>query len=436
MNCEACTDRLVELLYEELPDAETEATRTHLDGCEACAEAYERITMGHDFAALLPMDDPPAAALSSVLEMAAQKAAERRPEIDELEDEEEGTPPRDDDETSAWGALLHWVGGFAMRPQFAMAMMLFLMVGLGMWYLPSLQDGNDPTGGHAYLRADGDDEVGPSQLPREPLDLVPHPRRGRILPREEGDDERPRATATPPPRERTTPPPAQADAPEEVLDAPTEDAIAAHALELSPGETAMAGAEPGQPGRAAERAAPQSAMAMVDRGGPAPSLAPAPAVTPEASEAEGAGTAQERLDRGLARFRQRDYRGAEEELEAVIRRPDMSVARALPSVLHHLARSRRHQSNCRGAVGTYERLLRDHPTYSGRGEAMVEAAACYRQLGRLSQARRWAEAGRSVRGASAAAGRELALIAMAERAQDRAAEAVEAAPAEATTSAP
>ena len=55
MNCEACTDRMVELLYGELPDAETEAARTHLDGCEACAEAYERIT-GASFARYLQED--------------------------------------------------------------------------------------------------------------------------------------------------------------------------------------------------------------------------------------------------------------------------------------------------------------------------------------------------------------------------------------------
>ena len=72
----------------------------------------------------------------SVMEAARLKAADRAPAAEASRTtSDRAAPPREaeEEDPGLWGSLLHWVGGLAMRPQLAMAMMLFLMVGLGLW---------------------------------------------------------------------------------------------------------------------------------------------------------------------------------------------------------------------------------------------------------------------------------------------------------------
>ncbi|MCA9607182.1 MAG: tetratricopeptide repeat protein [Myxococcales bacterium] len=441
MDCEACTDRLVELLYGELPDEDAEETRAHLDRCDSCSEAFARIDMGRGFADLLVLESAPASILDGVLAAARERAAERAPAPLPAA-EEPATPPRPDEDEDAgpWAAFLKWVGGFAMRPQLAMALSLFLIVGLGMWYLPTLRE-SDPADSHAIVDPAPGDEVGPSNslVPAEPLDLEADPRTGRIRPREEGEEDAPppRVAAVHPPTADPEGPeaPAEPDPDPEVRPNPTpttermpvivaeadtqtgeviEEALPdprAASVDLAPGQ---ATAQEAQLAVRPTVRAPVPAMASQVESAPVP-----PPVAPQAP----APAATDRYAQGLQHYRERNYRQAADDFESVVERPGPD-ARVVPSALHHLARSQRAAGNCAAAVRTYERLLSQHPTYSGNGEAMIEGAGCYDRLGRLSDARRLLERARNVPSVANDANRMLAVIAQ----RERASEAVPAAP--------
>jgi len=436
---------MVELLYGELPASDAETTRAHLDGCDECADAYARISMGKDFGSLLDMVEPPVSVLDSVMAVARETAAHRGPATEPALPEERATPPRAerDEEDGAWAGVLRWIGSFAMRPQLAMAMSLLLIVGMGMWYLPTLRQG-DPADSHAIVDPAPGDEVGPSASlePAQPLDLEANPRTGRILPREDPPPRptpRPRhepqpvvvATTveeTPAPDEplvaqvetpavdtsASNPPAPPEPSPNVIDDALPDPRIAVLQQDLEPGESsgmASASTAPRRPTRAATR--PAMAYEQESAALP-PTAAPAASPTPQ----EGSGDVN-RYERGLRRYRERNYRGAADDFESVIQRPGGDTRRLIPSALHHLARSERSARNCPAAVRSYERLLRQHPSYSGVPEAMIEAASCYERMGRLADARRWLERARTRPAVAARANRQLAIIAQRERASDR-----------------
>lgn len=438
MDCEACTDRMVELLYGGLPAADAEAARTHLARCDACTETYGRVSTGHQLASMLELVDPPVSVLDSVIAAARQKAAHiaHAPE-EPAAPVHRATLPREDEERgSALASFLQWVGGHAMRPQMAMAMTLLLMVGLGMWYVPTLHQ-SDPADSHAIVNPAPGDEVGPSAslAPADPLDLEADPATGRILPRDDvapaarsaerhrrpqrevGEPE-PRSTelteATEPQELAIADEPAapRSPAPSEVLEEPLPDPRLADTLDgIAPGQAlALTGHAVRRPpvrprtGGATQRATTQTS--------PMPSPAPQPALPRTAS-------ATQRYERGMRRLRHHDYRGAEDDFESVVVRPDTDARRLLPSALHQLARSQSASNNCRGAVRTYERLLGQHRHYSGAPEAMIEAAVCYRRLGRISDSRRLLERARTSPSVAARARRELVDLGERERAMDR-----------------
>ncbi len=425
MDCEACTDRLVELLYEELPDADADATRAHLSGCEACSQAFAQIRAGKGLAAMLEMAEPPASVLDAVMAAARERVADRAP-AQEPAHERPATAPRPDDEESSgpWAAFLKWVGGFAMRPQLAMALTLLLIVGLGMWYLPTLRQ-SDPADSHAIVDPAPGDEAGPSTslVPAEPLDLEADPRTGRIRTREdEAAEDRVAAVRPAPPAptpepapegagERSVPPPSPAHpeglaagdpagSPGEVVEEALPDPRIAE-LDVAPGETAPLAPQP-QPRPAVRPVAPTIATEVET----------APIVTAPAPPPTG-----DRYREGLQHYRERNYGQAAEDFESVIARPGPDP-RVIPSALHHLARSQRAGGNCAAAVRTYERLLAQHPGYSGTGEAMIEGAGCYQRIGRLDDARRLLERARSVPSVASQAQRMLVVLAQQERGRE------------------
>lgn len=482
MDCETCTDRMIELLYEELDESEANATRAHLEGCEACGDAWDRLSLGHAFGSRLALEEPPTDFRAAVMRAAREKAAERAPaaDPDPVDRAAPVSAPREDaDEAGLWASFVRWVGGSAMRPQFAMAMTLVLMVGIGLWYLPELRR-HDPADTHAIVDPAPGDEVGPSASlePAEPLELRTDPHTGRIVTGDEGEEERPRRVATTEATSAQAPRP-EAEAPGATHDdlavdeaeTPTEMAQAeeraaerqgqvieepmldmaegAEAL-LAQGESYGSGsygaegsARPPSPPPSQARTAP--AYAREAQTAPMPSVRqpsvqqqPSPAPTaPQQRQQASTGGAGERYQLGMDHYRGRRYRAAAEEFEAVVRRPgpDRSL---VPSALHHLARSLREAGDCRAAVRSYDNLLSQHGSYRGAPDAMIEAADCYRRLGQLSQARRLLERASQNAGVAARAQRELSRLAVAEREHRRASQAgaaAEAAPAEAEAAA-
>lgn len=453
MEDEEFTDRMVELLYGELPEDEEEAMRAHLERSDAAQEAFERICEGRELASMLTLEDPPPGLLDGVLAAARDAAAERAPATVPDEHPAEihrATSPREaepEEDAGLWGQFLQWIGGFATRPQFAMAMMLLLMIGIGMWYLPDFRD-SDPADSQAVIDPTPGDEVGPSASlqPAEPLDLEADPRTGRIRPRDElGDAPSVRRPPADSARDEVAVTEAddadhgQADGDEGQAPAQTSEQLLAEEtatpdeaggeviteaiadsrvegaqLALAPGESTVeeaerAESEPTTQPEAAFRAGQVRSQAV-------PSM---PAAEAEAPERQGSGAAA-RYARGMQRYRARDYRAAAEDFASVVRRPDTDARRLLPSAMHHQARSERAIGNCRAAVRTYEQLLGRYSSYSGAPEAMIEAADCYRRMGQYGPARRWLERASGQPSVAARARRELTVLAARERAAERA----------------
>lgn len=441
MDCEACTDRLVDLLYGELEEPDAESTRAHLADCEACAGALARLEKGRELASLMVVEEPPSAVRISVMAAARERAAQRAP-AKVAEPPRQPAEPReargprggDDDGGGLWSSFLRWLGGFAMGPQVAMAMMLLLMVGIGLWYLPGLRS-RDPGGPHAILDPAPGDEVGPSAglEPAAPLDLEADPRTGRIRPREEEP-----ARPTPRPAQPRPEPAPERVAAREAADEDREpaQAEAVEREELAQGGPARAtrprateGATPAEPQDSPEEAAPlelavgpaQAPRVMEQRaeaqlaqaqaapayaaGAGAQALAPSPSPSParSAMPAPSAPRAQ--------------------AMDEVAPPPSAADSRhALAQAAHRQAASLREGRNCRAAIPAYQRLLSQNPTYAQAHVARLELADCYRQVGNYPMARQILE--QSTRDARVAsqAQRELVRLEAAERAMDRTAQ--------------
>jgi predicted anti-sigma-YlaC factor YlaD len=50
MDCELCEKSLVDLLYGELDETTSAQVRTHLEGCDGCRQAFEKLESGRSFA--------------------------------------------------------------------------------------------------------------------------------------------------------------------------------------------------------------------------------------------------------------------------------------------------------------------------------------------------------------------------------------------------
>ena len=409
MDCEACTDRLIDLLYGEIDDADAEAARAHLDGCETCAGAFERVTAGHELATMLVMEEPPESVLEGVMAAARERAGRISAKPEPVAQPVQVVPREaheraEDDEGGLWSSLMRWLGSFAMGPQVAMATMLFLMVGIGLWYLPDWR-GIDPTDTHAIVSPLGGDEVGPSAglVPAEPLALEEDPHRARIRPRGQDDvapapprgrPAAPAADAPPPPvrdRHATAELAPTAPAPRDRLQA-TPVEREAEALALGQGQP-LAMDHPSEGAPSALPSAPQQAFAQ-----PPPPATPGTAAAGRSSSATPSAPSAPTIAR------------AESEPSS----HDM-----LPPALHQLARNQAAADTCAQAIGTYERLLARYPSYPRASEARVELADCYRRTGRLTQARRSLETASRDPRTSSRAQRELVRLEAAERAMDR-----------------
>lgn len=401
MDCEGCTDRLIDLLDEELDDAEANTTRAHLATCERCAATFERVSAGYRLGNMLSLEEPPPNLLDGVLAAARERAAVRisaNPEasLPLRPVAREAREPSEEDEDDAFGAsFVRWLGSFAMRPQAAMAMSLLLMVGIGLWYLPDWR-GIDPTDNHAVIDPAVGDDARPSAglVPAEPLALEEDARRARIRPRT-GEDvasertQRRRARRaesdgpeTPAPRRaQRVAPPAAAPA---VADETGDELLAQNEAQAVPPEAVPSGATPSQA---------LGVGTLVED--PAPSARPTMRAPPSAAI----------LDEGIA-----SAGGASAELDT----PEL-----LPPALHQMARNQALANRCAQAIPSYRRLLSEYPSYPRASEARVELADCYRRTGQLSNARRALEQASSDPRTATRARRELVRLEAAERALDR-----------------
>src|SRR5688572_6580081 len=108
MNCEAVTDRLIDLLDEELDETEAAEARAHLASCESCAAAFDRVSAGNELASFMKMDEPPASVRSAVLAAARDRAMERTSRPESKEQPARAAAREAEDEGGLWSSFVKW----------------------------------------------------------------------------------------------------------------------------------------------------------------------------------------------------------------------------------------------------------------------------------------------------------------------------------------
>jgi hypothetical protein len=228
MNCENCEAQLLALLYGELDPTSAARVREHSDGCASCGAARGKLESARRIVRQLALEAPPARVHSAIMERAQAHARGEvvvaRPTRDERAAGDAAQGPLE--------RFVAWLGGFVLGPQVAMAMVLLLMVGVGLYYLPGMRTSRNVPGG-AIVNADPGDEAGPSAAvqPAAPLDLRLDTRTNRLLP----GDGTPVARA-----QRGEPSPATNPAPGAVVTGPLPAPPAAELAALTPPTEARA----------------------------------------------------------------------------------------------------------------------------------------------------------------------------------------------------
>ncbi len=149
MTCEACRDAITDLVCDELDETERAEVLAHAASCEACSLELSRFRAVLGAAAEIPLEAPSPRLRAAVMDAARQaltqggskEAPARRAEVGSL--------------LSRLRALIERLSVWAMSPQVAMASVLILMVGIGLYALP-LGDAPEQT---ALRAAEVDDEA-------------------------------------------------------------------------------------------------------------------------------------------------------------------------------------------------------------------------------------------------------------------------------------
>ncbi len=452
MSCDTCQEHLLDLLYDEVEGEDADALRAHVDGCDECRASLEKLGMAQRLATELPLLEAPTAVTDAIMDAARAKVGAATPA-------EEIAQKAPEDDEGIWARFLRWAGSFAMGPQVAMATIMMLVVSIGLWYFPNRQRGPEATGS-TVMTPDDDGEVGPTATlsPADPLDLDLDERAGRI--RNRGDEQADGESVARQARPGSAPAVPASDPPAEGLVAQDEDvgggvidgrlAEDGFRQEQAPADSergnavgslddlAQAGTGGQTTGRAPSgsggNARPSSSLGASSPqptpSAPRQQAAPSTATTAEreregeAQQAQQAepppADARQAYARGMRRYQQGkgNYWGAVEDFNRVTRNPG-GQSSLVPSALHHLARSYKRANRCNLAAPQFRSLMSRFPRYSGTPRAMIELAECYRQLGRLSDARATLERAQRHASVAAEARRQLLHIRQMERAARR-----------------
>jgi hypothetical protein len=364
----------LDLAHGELAPELAATVREHVRGCVSCGAALSKLEGGLAMSSEMTWLEPPRALrvnamalaerhLQERTQMAAQGRANARPRASFVQ------------------AVFDFIGRMAAGRQVAMATIMMLIVAVGLWSLPQLQQ-LPPGQGVTVVSPDPDGEAAPSGglAPAEPLDLAVDARSRRIRSREElaaasnaYAKEMPVEVATaeeqvavamaaePPP-----PPEEKAERDDDPLGqlGSVEDVIAPSAGEKA-ARAAGAGSSREQPvavrnSKSKSSAFPDNAaqLAAVEAEGKGKAEAPMPAAPAAAPKpASAADLAEQSADR-------------EQNLDGA-------------SVLSQ-AQSARGKKGCLGALAYYQEAAKVAET---QATALIELAECQRELGRIAAAR-------------------------------------------------
>ncbi|MFT3922648.1 MAG: hypothetical protein QM778_08955 [Myxococcales bacterium] len=126
MTCDRAYDLLVDVACDELAPELAAAVRSHASGCDRCGPELANLTRVMSVAEALPLAEPSKAVEERILRAAREALAARAGSSEARE------PARELSQRSWFARLSEW----ALSPQVAMASVLLLMVGIGLYSLP------------------------------------------------------------------------------------------------------------------------------------------------------------------------------------------------------------------------------------------------------------------------------------------------------------
>ncbi len=138
MSCETCRDLLIELVCDELAADRAAAVRAHALKCERCGPELEKLTRTLKASSSLGLLSPSPEVEHRIMQAAREAIAGRA----------RGPAREAATAATSYGGITEWfarLGSFAMSPQVAMASVLLLVVGIGLYALPIGRDAAEPS---------------------------------------------------------------------------------------------------------------------------------------------------------------------------------------------------------------------------------------------------------------------------------------------------
>jgi hypothetical protein len=367
MDCEKFDQILIDALYDELDELTLAAAKRHADGCQHCQAAWSGLKATRKIG-VLPLVEAPAGLDVRIL-AAAREAQRNVP-----------WPKR-------VGRAISWAGGYAMRPQMAMAAVLVLMLGSSVLVLRAKPERSGASTSRVSVTERGVPEQAAEELhPDKDLTLdgklakgtgFDDPSPGRLGRR---DEERSAASGSP---NFAAPPPAVA-----MREGPMGNAEEQRAQKGGGEKTAAS--EP----RARSAQAPGDDLALnapsevgafdkekkLDQMSNAGALGGAPAATaaPEATQQKDA------FGAAMDLYQQGRYAEAEKAFRAVA----ASGSKNAPTADLYAAKSSERALSCSAAAPKYMDVASRWKNTSPGFEAMYDAANCYKAMGDVDTAQK------------------------------------------------
>jgi hypothetical protein len=375
MDCEKFDQILIDALYDELDELTLAAAKRHADGCQHCQAAWSGLKATRKIG-ILPLIEAPAGLEARIL-TAAREAHGNVP-----------WPKR-------VGRAISWAGGYAMRPQMAMAAVLVLMLGSSVLVLRAKPDRSGAAPSRVSVTERGVPEQAAEELhPDKDLALggrlargpgFDEPTPGRLARR---DEERAAASAAP----FAAPPPAVAmrEGPSGGLDE----------SKTAKGFDKAEGAEPR--GRSAAPTDDLAQNGVADLGslekekkrdqsqmqsGAGAAAAPAATAAAESQQKDAFSAAMDLYQQGR-------YTEAEKAFNAVASSSSKNAAMAAL----YSAKCTENSLSCSAAAPKYESVASRFPNNSAGFEALYDAANCYKAMGDVDHAQKLYVALRNVAG--------------------------------------
>lgn len=330
MDCEQFDKIVMDLLYGEADEEHSAEAKRHAERCERCASTLGDLRATRK-ALSVPLVEAPAGFEQHILE-AARQAQQEIP-----------WPRR-------IGRWVSWAGGYAMRPQLAMAALLLLMIGSSLLLIRG-RPGSEQFGvvrvtEQGVPEREGAEQIitpDPAQLPPRTATGAPEPRKGSGGARGRGLPEVGKGNA-------------EAKRPEDIL---------ADGLGPDAGDAGV-NLDGQIPSPTGNRAAQQQFNNMQRPGGSGSGAPPAD------------GYAQ-----AMAMYRARDFANAYRAFDGIA----MSGGANAPSAALYAAKAVRASSGCTNALPRFESVIARFGNAGAGIEAKWEAATCARIVGDFTRAR-------------------------------------------------